>query len=137
MNAATEKAIARVRLLERHADRVIVGIANTQYRVHLAVDQPIDVPVGKRLRGLIRCGVWKVDQVNEGGGSFVEPIYGRPHRVQGPVIGRLPELNAVIVEVYDCPFVGLLPERYDAAQYPDGDRIGLDVYEGARFEPVA
>lgn len=136
MNATLDQAIARVRLLEASDHQIVVGLAGTQYRLHLLVDQPIGQEIGKRLTGQIRCSVWKVDFVNAGGGSFIEPIYGRPRRVQGPVVHKLTDINALVIDCCGCPVVGLLPERWKAAEIQIGTRVGLDVHDGARFEPA-
>jgi len=137
MNAiATEPHIARVRVVEKSDDRVVLGITGTNYQLHLQPTAPVATEVGKRTRGVIRTRVWKVDFVSAGGGAYVEPIYGRPRRVQGRVVGQAPGPNSVIVEVYDCPIVGELPDRWNAAEMKPGTRVGLDVYPGATFEPI-
>jgi len=137
MNAVTDKATARVRLLEAADDHVVIGLPGTQYRIRLGIESNLDAQVGKRTRGRIVVPVWKVDFVNAGGGSFVEPIYGEPRRVQGPVIDIIADRNAVVVEVYDTPFVGVLAQRYKATDIKPGTRVGLDIPDGARFEPTA
>lgn len=128
-------AVARVRLLERDGDKVVLGIGGTNYRLHLRLDGEIDSPVGRRAKGVIATSVWKVDFVSAGG-AFVEPVYGRPRRVQGAVEGALPDGNAIIVDVAGCPIVGHLPQRWQAADIPPGTRVGLDVYDTATFQPV-
>jgi hypothetical protein len=137
MPAASVHAVARLRLLEAGDDRVVVGIPGTQYRLHLAIAAPVATEPGRRIRGVIRARVWKVDFVSSGGGSFIEPVYGRPRRVQGPVVEAAADLNAVVVDVCDCPVLGLLPDRWTASQITPGTRVGLDVYDGAVFEPIA
>ncbi len=136
MNAATSAiAIAKVRLLGRDAGSVVLGLAGTNYQLHLAAPESIDAEVGKRTAGVIRGAVWKVDFVSKGGG-YVEPLAGQPRRVQGRVIGALDGENAVVVEVCGCPFVGDLPDRWRANEIAAGTPIALDFADGATFTPA-
>ncbi len=134
-SAVPEQAVARLRLIETADQRVVVAIPNTNYQLHLQPEGTIDVAPGKRLRGVVRADVWKLDRVTSGG-DYIEPVYGKPRRIQGHVLGAMPEGNGLIVEVHDCPFVGLLPERWDAAAIPLGARVGLDVRNVPTLEPI-
>lgn len=129
-------AVARVRLLGREADKVVLGIAGTNYQLHLGLEGNLTIEVGKRARGVIRTHVWKLDFVSAGG-AFVEPVYGRPRRVQGTVEAPLGQGNAIIVDVAGCPIVGMLPERWQADDIKPGTRVGLDVYDSSVFQPIA
>lgn len=137
MNAtATDQHVAKVRVESRTDDAIVVSITGTNYQLHLRPTAAVDTPAGKRTRGVIRTDVWKVDFVSAGGGAYVEPVYGRPRRVQGRVIGTGPGDNSIIVDVCGCPIVGDLPERWQASEMKPGTRVGLDVRQGATFEPV-
>ncbi len=129
------EAVARVRLLEFGEEQIIVGLPGTNYRLYLRPTDPVDGALNARTRGLILCPVWKLDLVSAGG-AFVEPVWGRPRRVQGRVLAAIPEPNAVVVDVWDTPIVGLLPERYAADQIKPGTRVGLDVKAGSQFQPA-
>jgi len=129
-----QQAVARVRVLEAGDDQVIVGLPGTNYRLYLRPTAKVQPPANMRVKGMIRCPVWKVDFISAGG-AFVEPVYGRPRRVQGRVITAIPELNAVAVDVWDTPIIGLLPERWQASEIASGTRVGLDVKPGSEFQP--
>lgn len=133
---APDLAVARLYLKHKSAERVVVQIPQTNYELHLRPTGEVTPTPQGRVRGVIRCRVWKVDYVSAGG-AFIEPIQGRPGLVQGRVIGASPETNSAIVEVAGTPIVGDLPDRWSAAQIPVGTRIGFDVYSGSTFEPVA
>lgn len=137
MNATATPAdtIAKVRLLGRDDASVVLGVTGTNYELHLAAPQPVDAEVGKRIAGVIRGAVWKVDLVSKGG-AYIEPLAGQPRRVQGRVVGALNGANAVVVEVCGCPIVGDLPERWQASQIAPGTPIALDLSDGATFEPA-
>jgi hypothetical protein len=128
--------LARVRLLDQQADRLIVGLPTTNYQLHLTSTADLRVEIGKRVIGRIRCKAWKLDYVSAGG-SFIEPILGRPRRVQGRVIGSLGSHNTLVVEVCGTPIVTELPDRWQADAIQIGTHVGVDVYDGATFHPVA
>lgn len=128
------QAIGRFYLRRSSEGAVTLNIPGTGYEIDLRPTAPaIPSPQG-RVRGVIRLPVWKLDLITAGG-AFIEPIYGRPRRVQGNVIGRLSG-NRLIVDVYGQPIVGDLPDRWNAAELPIGSRVGLDVMEGGVFEPL-
>lgn len=129
-----EQSIARVYLLESTPEKVVVQIPSTNYQLHLHCPAEPEVSPQGRTRGVIRCRVWKVDLVSPGG-AFIEPIYGRPRRVQGRVTEHVAGENALVVSVHGCPIVGHLSERWAASEIPIGTLVGLDCYEGASFEP--
>ena len=128
--------ITRVRLLEHTADGVVVSIDQTHYRLHLSCDGQMSADVGDRVRGVIGAKVWKVDFVSTGG-AYIEPVYGRPRRIQGRVVGSMADGNRVVVEVCGCRITGEVPQRWPVDQLPSSGLVALDVEPGAVFEPVA
>jgi len=139
MNAAdtaANPAVARLRLVESGEGYVDLAIPGTSYKLRLRPTGPITVEPGKRIKGIIRADVWKLDHVSGGGGSYIEPVYGKPRRVQGPVLGATPEGNGLIVNVHGCPIVGELPERWKASEIGRSFRVGLDVTGVPTFEPT-
>ena len=122
-------------MIERTADAVVVGIDRTNYRLHLSCNGQISAGVGDRVRGVIRTKVWKVDFVSPGG-AYIEPVYGRPRRIQGRVVASVADGNRVAVEVCGCRITGDLPERWPADQMQPGTLVALDIEEGAVFDPI-
>ncbi|MEX2672206.1 MAG: hypothetical protein WD294_08870 [Phycisphaeraceae bacterium] len=129
-----EQTIARVYLLESTPEKVVIQIPSTNYQLHLRCPAEPEVSPQGRVRGIIHCNVWKVDLVSPGG-AYIEPIYGRPRRVQGRVIGHVDGSNALVVSIRGCPIVADLTDHWVAKEIPTGTLVGLDVYEGASFEP--
>ena len=74
---------------------VTISFPNTNYEMHLLPTSPITAQPGKRIIGTIRARARRID-ITETGGRFIEPVYGRPRRVQGTVIGTAGD--AVIVD---------------------------------------
>jgi hypothetical protein len=106
--------VARLYVTHNAPQKVAVQIPDTPYELHLHPAAPVAPSPQGRVHGVIRCSVWKLDVVSAGG-AYVEPLIGRPRRVQGKVIGSLPESNSLIVEVRGTPIVGDLPPRYHVA----------------------
>lgn len=129
-----DPAVAQLRLVTKTADHVEMAIPATNYRLRLACTTAIDKPEGKRVPGAIRCNAWKVDIVSVGG-DYVEPVYGKPRRVQGHVIAKTS--NGIVVRVCGTPFCGTLTEhcKIKAADIPVGARVGMDITGQPTFEP--
>ena len=88
---------------------------------------------GSRIRGTIHAPAWKLDIV-ELGGNYVEPLFGRPRRMQGTILSVNPASNELTVQVgYEVTV--RLPEKYRAADYHVGDRVGWDNIDIPTFEP--
>ena len=130
-----ERTIARVYLKQQTEGRVVIDLPGTSYQLHLSPTDVVTPSPQGRVRGVIRCKVWKMEYVSAGG-AYIQPLWGRPGRVQGEVVATLPETNSVIIEIRQTPIVGDLPERWNAADIPIGARIGMDVYKGSTFEPA-
>lgn len=124
------------RLLEVQTDRLVLGIDQTNYRLHLQTGGQVDDnSSGKRINGRIVVSVWKVDLVSVGG-SYIEPVIGRPRRVQGRVLGLGDGPQTIVVQVAGVPIVAQLPQMFDPQRLQPGQKVGLDVYDGASFEPA-
>lgn len=110
-----------------------VTFPNTNYELHLLPTGPINTPVGKRLIGTIRARAKRMDIV-ETGGRFIEPVYGRPRRVQGTVVAI--EGNAVVVDAGMPIHCEPTDPRQKAADFKPGDLVAFDVLDGATFTPA-
>ncbi len=103
----------------------------------LAGNPPPALAPGARVRGTIHAPAWKVDRV-ELGGNYVEPLLGRPRRMQGTILAVNAPANELTVRVgYEVTVK--LPEKYQAADYKVGERIGWDNIAIPTFtlEPAA
>ncbi len=106
-------------------------LPNTNYELHLVPQGRVRAEEGKRLIGIVRAKARRIDNVQTGG-RYVEPVYGRPRRVQGRVIAI--KDGAVVVDA-GLP-VHCTPT--DPRQKPEGFEIGqivsFDVLDGATIE---
>ena len=128
--------IAAGTLLEVGDDRIVLGLPDTDYRLYLRIDGPITAPLNKPIRGRITARARRVDRIRRGG-RFIEPIYGRPRRLQGRISATDPAANTMTVTAGgDCPFVCQLVTDQSAGDLRPGWLVGFDVESGAAFEPM-
>lgn len=106
--------------------------ANTSYEMHLIPTGPITAEPGKRIIGTIRAKARRID-ITETGGRFVEPVYGRPRRVQGTVIAIDAGANAVVVDATVTIHCAPTDARQRATDFQPGQFVGFDVLDGATF----
>ncbi len=87
---------------------------------------------GERIRGTIHAPAWKIDSV-ELGGNYVEPLFGRPRRMQGTILSVNVASNELTVQVgYEATV--RLPDLAKASDYKVGQRVGWDNIEIPTFE---
>ncbi len=135
-----DPTLARGTLLEVVAETatkpgyIRFGIPNTNYELHLRPEGQIAARVGGRLVGVVKAQSRRIDVVQTGG-EYIEPVYGRPRRVQGTV--RAVNGGAVVVDA-GLP-IHLVPTdaRQKAEQFQPGQFVSCDVLDGATFTPRA
>ena len=134
--ATDSPSISRGVLAERHADHIVLSIPGTDYRLHLLTAAPVTGEVGKRIRGVIRGQARRIDVVVTGG-RYVEPVYGRPRRVQGSIDAVDTDADTVTVRIHDAAAIVCRTDgRQRAADFRVGQFVSLDVTPGATFSPV-
>lgn len=113
-----------------HPAFVTVSFPNTSYEVHLRPVGQVGGAIGKRIVGVIRADARRVDIVDTGG-KYVEPVFGRPRRVQGRVVGRVEGTNSIVVDAGFPIHLRLTDARQRAADFPLGELVSTDVMDGA------
>lgn len=128
---------------------VVIAVPNTSYELHLAPaggmsgrDPALDAPahasvgghaaLGKRIIGTIKARARRVDVV-QSGGRFIEPVAGRPRRVQGLVVAAEPSTNSIVVNAGVPVTLTLTDSRQRAEQFEAGAFVSCDVMDGATF----
>lgn len=121
---------------------VVLGLLLSNYQLHLRVptgEESLRARLGKRVAGVIRCEARRVDRVGTGG-RYVEPVIGRPRRVQGTVLGVIAGENSLILNAGGAAGVDGLPlpvvvkltdARQKADQFAIGSLVSMDVMDGA------
>jgi hypothetical protein len=123
---------------------IVFHIPGSQYQIHLRQENgggAVTAQVGKRISGVINAAARRVDMTVQGG-RFIEPVIGRPRRIQGVVVAQDAGSNSITV---DCggsaavdgaglPVVCKLTDaRQKADQFAIGTLVGFDVLDGATF----
>ncbi|MDX2132285.1 MAG: hypothetical protein SFY69_09555 [Planctomycetota bacterium] len=111
---------------------LVFGVPNTSYELHLRPGGEVPPAVGKRLIGVIRVEARRVDRVDTGG-RFVEPVAGRPRRVQGRVVRM--DGEALVVDAGVPIHLLLCDARQGPADFEPGAIVSCDVLDGATFTP--
>lgn len=114
-------------------ERVVLGFPNTDYQLHLLPDGEVTGEVGKRIVGTIHARARRVDVCGTGG-RYVEPVYGRPRRVQGAVLAIDESSNTLVVSAGMPIHCQLTDERQKAGEFEVGDVVTFDVLDGATFK---
>lgn len=134
-----EPGVARGVLEEVHAATatnpayIVLSFYNTNYRTHLIPVGEITAPVGKRIQGVIRAEAKRVDVVRTGG-KYVEPVLGRPRRVQGRIVEVDTARNALTVDAGMPIVCRLTDHRQRATDFEAGQFVSFDVLRGATFQ---
>jgi hypothetical protein len=132
-----DPVLARGTLLGVHAAsatkpaHITFGVPNTNYELHLVPQGTIKAQVGKRLIGTIRAQARRIDVVQTGG-QYVEPVYGRPRRVQGTVIAI--KDGALVVDAGVPIHCAPTDARQKAEQFSVGQFVSFDVMDGASMQ---
>ncbi|HEX7010784.1 MAG TPA: hypothetical protein VF184_12445 [Phycisphaeraceae bacterium] len=133
-SAAAPAALPTVtgRLADKSDDRIVLSLPGTDYRLHLVPRGSLEAQVGQRVTGVIRVKAKRVDVVPSGG-RYIEPVFGRPRRVQGRVIGGDVQTNTLHVHAA-APVIAQLMPSQKAANFAVGQLVSFDVERGATFE---
>ncbi|MCC5828649.1 MAG: hypothetical protein JJU36_04305 [Phycisphaeraceae bacterium] len=111
-----------------------LGVPGTDYKLHLVEAAPARPDAFGQVRGRIVGQARRVDVVRTGG-RFVEPVFGRPRRVQGRITARDLSANAITV-FCGLPMTFRLSAGQKAGDMSEGWMVAFDVDRGTRFEPI-
>ena len=123
-------------LLEVSDGTLVLGLRGTDYRLHLVSAGRLDAMAHSLVTGRIFAQARRVDRVVHGG-RYIEPVYGRPRRLQGHVIAVDAAAHTLTIRGgAGCPFICTLMPEQQPADFPPGTFVACDVERGARFEPA-
>ena len=114
---------------------VVLSFPNTNYRTHLIPAGGVEGlrdRLGKTVIGRISAKARRVDKVGAGG-RYIEPVIGRPRRVQGSVVATDTGKNTITVSAGAPITSSLTDPRQKASDFTPGDFVSFDVERGASF----
>lgn len=121
---------------------VVLSFPNSSYQTALTLegDAALLMPrVGKRVLGRITLSARRVDVV-ETGGKYLEPVFGRPRRVQGTVIATLggqssADRGVIVIDASVPVHCRLTDARQSASDFAIGTLVSFDAMDDATFTP--
>ena len=140
--AAPRAPVTEGRVVELIGDQVVLKLPGTDYRLHLLLEAGggggARPSVGAKLTGRIAVDAQRLDRI-PAGGTYIEPCFGRPRRLQGRVLGvdEQKRPHRLLVSCGGALFACTLTDkRQNPADFPTGHLVSFDVERGARFEPM-
>ncbi len=114
---------------------VQLKVPGTDYRLRLVPGEGLSaagLKVGDKFAGVVRANAQRMDII-PAGGRYIEPVQGRPRRVQGRVVGGSVSANEVYVKAGPGVAVTpMAPQR--AGDFMIGQMVSFDVTPGATLE---
>src|SRR5690625_1926055 len=110
---AVQLPVAAGFLQGKTAEQIVLDIPHTDYESYLKPVNEIVADSGEWIRGIIHLDARKVDVIRAGG-RFVEPVYGRPRRAQGVIIGGDVSKNQVFINAGAPMVVNLIDSQKTA-----------------------
>jgi hypothetical protein len=124
------------RLLSQDGPLIVLKIPGSDYQLHLVPSGELTPDARGDVTGLIRCRAKRVDVVGSGG-RFLEPVMGRPRRIQGRVIGGDLKTNSLTIHAGGAVVIATLTDpRQQAADFALNQMVTFGVERGATFEPT-
>ena len=112
---------------------VTLKVPGTDYQFKLVPEGEATSSNGEMISGIIRAQAQRVDVI-KAGGKYIEPVYGRPRRVQGMITGGDVATNTIIVNAGGAVIHAKLMDLQKAGDFMIGQNVSFDVEAGATFE---
>ncbi|MEM8738417.1 MAG: hypothetical protein AAGG38_08080 [Planctomycetota bacterium] len=123
------------RLVERADDTITLALPGTDYKLKLVLEIELDAEPGEKIVGTVHATARRVDVI-PAGGRYIEPVFGRPRRVQGRVVGGHAPSRALYVQAGPGLICTLSDPRQQVDDFALGQLVSFDVEAGAVFKPV-
>lgn len=131
----TDRAVVRGVVEDRSEEFLTLRIPGTDYRLRLALEKPLTKRVGEKIEGRIIAQACRLDVVGAGG-RYIEPVEGRPRRVQGRILDIDAAQRAVVINA-GAPIALQLDERQKPEDFQPDQLVTTSVRSGAKFIPTA
>lgn len=111
---------------------VQIKVPGSDYRLRLVPRDGERYTPGEKVSGVVRAQALRMDVI-PAGGRYIEPVQGRPRRVQGRIVGGDASKNEVYVKAGPGVVVTpMAPQR--AGDFMIGQMVTFDVRAGSTFE---
>ncbi len=134
LNQIEQKSIVRGVVQSADPDGLVLSIPHSDYQLHLVTPDGVQASKGQRLKGTIEATALKIHSA-QGGGRFIEPIYGAPRIVAGCVQFADEETRRVLVDV-GVPMWVNVPADQDLSLCLPGSLVNFYVASGTSFTPI-
>ncbi len=132
-NTTTASPLAKGTLVQQSEGKIVLGLPGSEYQLHLLTDAALTPSVTGKITGTITAEAQRVDKTQNGtGGRFIEPVYGRPRRIQGRITATDTAANTITVFAA-CPVVCSFATDQSASDFEVGQTVTFDVKPGAKF----
>jgi hypothetical protein len=131
------KALIRGVLESLNDGELVLAVRGSDYRLHLVPAVPageIETPVGKHINGTVHAKALRMHAA-EGGGRFIEPVWGAPRIVAGAVRAVDEDRKRMLIDA-GVPMWVKAPEGQDLGVVREGEMVNFYVESGTRFRPV-
>lgn len=123
------------RVAQRGDDWLLLQIPGTSYKLRLMVEVQLEAAAGDKVTGTLHASARRIDVITAGG-RYVEPVTGRPRRLQGRVVGGHVGGGLLFVNT-GVPFVCSLTDgRQAVSDFEIGQLVSFDVEAGTVFKPA-
>ena len=134
-------------VVEKGVERLLLALPGTDYKLLLMLapgvsDRLPEAGSPQRVAGTIHAQARRIDVIPKGG-RYIEPVHGRPRRVQGRIMAlpKWPEVAGVsgVIAVQCAPGCVMLikpMKPQTSADFAQGQLVSFDVEPGSRFEPI-
>lgn len=110
---------------------VVISVPNSSYQIHLLGTARGEI--GKTIVGTVRAKARRIDVV-QSGGRYLEPVFGRPRRIQGSIVAI--DGSSVVVNAGVPVHVEPTDPRQSADGFQVGQFVSFDALDGATFTQV-
>jgi hypothetical protein len=131
------RALTRGVLESLDDNELVLAVHHTEYKLHLMPAVPageITAPVGSRIKGTIHARALRIHAA-QGGGRFIEPVWGAPRIVAGKVRAVDEPQRRLLVDT-GVPMWVEAPKGQDLGAIREGELVNFYVESGTRFRPA-
>ncbi len=109
---------------------VVLAVSQSDYRLHVVPPTGFAPAAGEKVTASLHAQAMRVDAISAGG-RYIEPVDGRPRRVQGTVLSHDPASRTITVAAGVPVVCTLTDTRQKPADFPVGTMVSFDVKRGA------